>query len=135
MSRIIHFLNVASVAHAANREYCAVIGDAVPPEWLDAGEAQHEGMRKGVENLWDKAGRGEIFEPSANHESWLAHKKAEGWKWGAVKDEEKKEHPCFMPYDELPEEQRVKDQLFIAIVSALLGIKSGEINCPPVSAS
>jgi hypothetical protein len=36
-----------------------------------------------------------------------------------VKDAEKKEHPCFRPYDELPAEQKIKDALFIAVVHAL----------------
>ena len=27
------------------------------------------------------------------------------------------EHPCFVPYDQLPKEQQVKDALFVAVVS------------------
>jgi len=42
-----------------------------------------------------------------------------GWKYGAVKDADKKEHPCFVPYEELPKEQQAKDHLFKATVSAL----------------
>jgi len=36
-----------------------------------------------------------------------------------VKDPEKKQHPCFVPYDELPIQQRRKDALFVSIVRAL----------------
>ena len=39
---------------------------------------------------------------------------------GPVKDPEKKEHPCFLPYDELPLSQRIKDYLFTAVVEAAL---------------
>ena len=57
--------------------------------------------------------------PSDSHESWLKEKKEDGWKYGKVKDVEKKEHPCFVPYEELPSDQKVKDYVFIAIVDAL----------------
>jgi hypothetical protein len=36
-----------------------------------------------------------------------------------VKDPEKKEHPCFVPYESLPAEQQAKDHLFKGIVAAL----------------
>jgi len=49
----------------------------------------------------------------------LVFKKEQGWKLGPVKDLEKKEHPCFCPYGDLPLEQRVKDFLFAAIVETL----------------
>lgn len=56
--------------------------------------------------------------PSASHDSWLAQKRAEGWQYGPAKDAEKKTHPCFLPYDGLPVEQRLKDYIFAAIVKA-----------------
>jgi hypothetical protein len=46
----------------------------------------------------------------------MQEKKAAGWIYGPVKDPEKKEHPCIVPYDQLPIEQRTKDYLFKAIV-------------------
>jgi hypothetical protein len=57
--------------------------------------------------------------PAASHESWLAEKEATGWKYGPVKDADKKEHPCFVPYNELPPAQQSKDYLFRAIVHGL----------------
>ena len=59
-----------------------------------------------------------------SHESWLAEKRATGWKYGPVKDPEKKEHPCCVPYAELPAAQQAKDRLFtgtVRIVAASLG--------------
>jgi hypothetical protein len=49
----------------------------------------------------------------------MADKEADGWKHGPVKDPEKKEHPCMVPYGQLPAEQRAKDYLFIAVVKAM----------------
>jgi hypothetical protein len=54
--------------------------------------------------------------PEDSHKNWLAHKVKDGWVYGPVKDVEKKEHPCMVPYEELPLEQRVKDYLFRAVV-------------------
>lgn len=57
--------------------------------------------------------------PSASHDSWLKEKQEQGWKYGEVKDAEKKEHPCFVPYDQLPASQKAKDYLFKQTVESL----------------
>ena len=57
--------------------------------------------------------------PADSHISWMEQKRLEGWKYGPVKDPEKKEHPCFIPYEELPVEQKVKDYLFREVVHNL----------------
>ena len=106
---------IAQVCHEANRRYCLTIGDASQAPWEDAPAWQRESAVKGVEfNIANPDAPA-----SASHDSWLAVKRADGWKFGAVKDAEKKEHPCFVPYEELPEEQKRKDALFKAIVGAL----------------
>ena len=57
---------------------------------------------------------------SASHESWLAFKEADGWVYGKVKDEVLKTHPCYVPYDELPEAQKFKDTLFNLTVKSCI---------------
>lgn len=109
--------SIARVCHEANRAYCATLGDTSQVAWEDAPEWQRASAVKGVEfNLANPDAP-----PSASHDSWLEEKRATGWKYGPVKDAEKKEHPCFVPYDELPEDQRRKDHLFKAVVAALGG--------------
>ena len=44
------------------------------------------------------------------HEVWAAGRIADGWRWGPVRDDAKKEHPCLVPYDDLPEEERDYDR-------------------------
>ena len=56
---------------------------------------------------------------SASHESWMREKLEAGWIYGPVKDPDVKQHPCLVPFDELPVEQQMKDVLFIAVVRAL----------------
>jgi hypothetical protein len=56
---------------------------------------------------------------SASHENWMKEKEADGWKYGTIKDPEKKEHPCIVPFEQLPKEQQFKDHLFRGIVHAM----------------
>ena len=44
------------------------------------------------------------------HEVWAANRIAEGWKYGPKRDDERKEHPCLMPYSELPESEKEYDR-------------------------
>lgn len=61
---------------------------------------------------------GELSRSSSSHPSRPAarEKKAAGWKYGSEKDPEKKEHPCFLPYEELTDAQKAKDAIFVAVV-------------------
>lgn len=103
----------ARAAHEANRAYCIAIGDTSQPSWDDAPEWQKSSARNGVSGALTGA------TPEQSHESWLAEKRATGWKFGPVKDPEAKEHPCFVPYAELPPAQRNKDALFLSTVRAV----------------
>lgn len=107
---------IAKVCHEANRAYCQTIGDNSQPSWEAAPEWQRQSAIKGVGFTRDNPSA----PPSASHDSWLAEKQATGWKFGPVKDPEKKEHPCFVPYEQLPAEQRAKDALFQGVARALL---------------
>lgn len=44
------------------------------------------------------------------HEVWAKTRIEQGWKYGETRNDEKKEHPCLVPYEELPEEERVYDR-------------------------
>jgi hypothetical protein len=107
---------VAKTCHEANRAYCKAIGDNSQPAWEDAPDWQKSSAVKGVKFIWDNRNAS----PSASHESWLEEKRKDGWSYGPVKDPVAKTHPCFVPYDQLPVEQRAKDYIFGAIVRALL---------------
>lgn len=112
---MIEIKDVAKVAHNINKAYCESIGDFSQPSWEDAPDWQKSSAENGVKfHLKNPDAL-----PSHSHESWLAQKKEEGWKYGEVKDPEKKEHPCFVPYDELPVEQKSKDFLFRQVIHSL----------------
>lgn len=109
--------DIARVAHEVNAAYCRSIGDTSQPSWDEAPEWQRASAGAGVQFHLDNPDAG----PTGSHESWLKEKTEAGWKYGPVKDPEKKEHPCFVPYAELPREQQAKDFLFTAVVHALKG--------------
>lgn len=106
---------IAEIAHEINRTYCASIGDNSQPAWNDAPDWQRESAINGVK--FHQANPDAT--PEASHVNWLQQKELDGWRYGPVKNPETKEHPCYMPYHDLPIEQRVKDHLFRAVVHLL----------------
>ena len=44
------------------------------------------------------------------HEVWSQNRINDGWKYGEVRDDAKKETPCLIPYDELPESEKEYDR-------------------------
>ena len=44
------------------------------------------------------------------HEVWAQSRIAEGWTYGPQRDDTKKEHPCLVPYNELPEIEKEYDR-------------------------
>jgi hypothetical protein len=106
---------IAFVCHETNRAYCSTLGDNSQPPWDEAPEWQKTSAINGVLFHMENPHAG----PEHSHEEWLKEKFATGWKYGAVKNPETREHPCIVPYSELPIEQRLKDVLFLSIVNAL----------------
>jgi hypothetical protein len=107
--------NIAQVAHEINKTYCESIGDNSQPSWDDAPEWQRSSAITGVNFHLNNPDAS----PSASHDSWLKQKEEEGWKYGPIKNPDTKEHPCYVPYNELPVEQRSKDYLFKQVVHSL----------------
>lgn len=107
---------IAKVCHEVNRAYCQSLGDNSQSTWEDAPDWQKDSIRAGVRAIL----KNPATTPEQSHEGWLATKEAEGWVYGEVKDPVAKTHPCFLPYSELPPEQRLKDDLFGAVVRSML---------------
>lgn len=118
---VMNTIDIARVTHEVNRAIQAFQGDPdVSPAWDDAPVWQRESAIYGVMGALNGN------TPEQSHESWLAQKEADGWIYGPIKDEDVKTHPCLLPYNLLPDEQKIKDHVFVAIVQAL----STELNKP-----
>lgn len=109
---------IAQCAHEINRAYCQALGDNSQLPWAEAPEWQRSSAVNGVKFHMENPEAG----PDASHNSWMKQKTEEGWKYGPVKDAEKKEHPCYVPYAELPTEQKAKDYIFRAVVHSMLNV-------------
>ncbi len=44
------------------------------------------------------------------HEVWAETRIKQGWKYGELRNDELKTHPCLIPYEELSEEEREYDR-------------------------
>lgn len=105
---------IAQLCHEANRAYCQLIGDDSQLPYHSVSDEIIASAENGVENILN----GKIRSPQQSHENWMEFKRKDGWTYGPTKDATLKEHPCFVPYEELPEEQRIKDYIFFSIVKA-----------------
>jgi hypothetical protein len=105
---------IARVIHEANRALQEALNDpVVSPPFDEAPDWQLVPLREGVSAALDGAG------PQELHEQWCGEKFASGWTYGEAKDPVARTHPCLVPYERLPPEQRAKNDLFTAIVGAL----------------
>ncbi len=105
---------IARVAHEINRAYCEALGDLSQPVWEEAPAWQRESAMHGVRLHLDNPEAG----PQASHEAWMAEKLANGWAYGPEKRPDVKQHPCLVPFAELPRKQQAKDYIFAAVVHA-----------------
>lgn len=44
------------------------------------------------------------------HEVWAQNRMKEGWIYGPVRDDQKRQTPCLIPYERLPEEEKAYDR-------------------------
>lgn len=44
------------------------------------------------------------------HEVWAETRVSQGWTYGEQRNDELKTHPCLVPYEELPEEEKEYDR-------------------------
>ena len=120
----------AAASHEANRVYCESIGDASQPAWADAPDWQKDSALAGVRMIADDP----TTTPEQSHESWSAHKRADGWVYGKAKDPVAKTHHCLVPYGDLPEAQRIKDAFdragSVCVASARSGARCSTGSAP-----
>lgn len=103
---------IAEHCHEMNRAYCELIDDKSHVPWKSAPDWQKRSTINGVKFILSNS----TFEPSDAHESWMREKIKDGWSYGEIKDPEKKTHPCFKAYEELPQEQKTKDFIFVSTI-------------------
>lgn len=81
--------SIASVIHKKMKSHCQIPGADLAPE--KRSEKEKEIIRK------------------LEHKRWNAYMRSEGYCYGKKRDDMAKLHPCLVPYDELPEAEKKKD--------------------------
>jgi hypothetical protein len=109
---------IAIMAHNINRAYCQALGDDSIAAWEYFPTHMRQGTVQGV--LFRL--HNQDATPEQQHAAWMSDKLHDGWVYGESKDLDKKTHPCIVPYEQLPEFQRVKDKLFQAAVDTAVKI-------------
>ena len=66
------------------------------------------------------------------HDNWARKRISEGWRYGPKRDDVLREHPCLVPYAELPEEEKDYDRKTLAESIKML-VASGCSIIPPAS--
>ena len=108
--------SIAQVVHAAIRAWASANDQTEMPIWEAAPTWMKDSTFASVRFVIDNPSAG----PGAQHRQWMKQRKAQGWEYGAVRDDAKKHHPMLVPFEELPEIEQKKDQLVGAIVRALI---------------
>lgn len=92
--------------------------DNVASPWDEVGQDIKDSCLIGIDRV--------IENPDINnealHDSWIQTKTEQGWRYGRVRSETDKLHPCLVPYRELPQFQRLKDAMFRNVVKAVLNL-------------
>lgn len=107
---------IASIVREANRALQIVYRDPNIPVsvlWDELDQETRDSAIDGVEHVLSGS------TPEESHINWMKFKVDSGWVFGEVKDEVKKTHPLLIPYDELGEDDRIKDDLFVGIINIL----------------
>jgi hypothetical protein len=60
------------------------------------------------------------FLSQMEHRRWMEEKLKGGWQYGPIKDPVKKTHPCLVPWEDLPEDEREKDRQAVRVIPELL---------------
>lgn len=81
-----HIEDIARVAHEINKAYCQAIGDNSQPSWEDAPQWQKDSAVNGVEFHLNNPNS----QPQDSHANWLESKRIDGWKYGPLKDPQKR---------------------------------------------
>lgn len=63
----------------------------------------------------------------AVHNAWMDARRADGWTYGPKRNDELKQHPCLVPYDDLPESEKAYDYITAEAVMAKLNEMGYEI--------
>ena len=107
----------ARAAHEVLRVFeREALGDNTLLPWHNAPEWQREATLAGVRALADH----EAMDARACHRAWMMAKLEEGWVWSREKNPMTRTHPGLIDFDDLPNPERAKDEIFVLVARVVL---------------
>ena len=85
----------------------------VPEEWSKRNKNFRDQMINVIKHYYNI---GSIPTPEEAHNSWWREYEKMGWKCGKVRDVINKTHPDMIPYEDLPQDEKEKDAIFLTFV-------------------
>lgn len=107
-----YLIDIAKVAHQANRAFLNTLGDTSEKDWENLSEEAKKETAEQVEFSLQN----EHVGAEAHHIAWMNEMKEKGYTHGEVGD---MKHPLLVPFDLLPAENQKQHKLFFAVVQAL----------------
>ena len=113
---------IARLTYEADRAIRARMGQTLP-EWGKHEASLKTEWRSKVASFKKKDG----ITPRSRHESWVKDMITAGWVQGQKIDHDKKTHPAICPYDNLPEEVHLLDDVFVTIIETCVEIAEWDL--------
>jgi hypothetical protein len=114
---------IAATIHNLNTEWCRLNGDFKHFSWEEAPKDICDTMKEGVKWVL----KNPDITPEEHHNNWVEHKTKEGWTFDLFKDFERKTHPCLVPFDELPFNEKWKNSLIITATLNFVRYSTGVV--------
>lgn len=107
---------IAKIAHEVNRSVKMFYGEEETPNWTDADKGMRNRAMIGVE----KVIANRSITAAEIHAEWVKTMLQDGWTFGPVLDTISKRHPNLIRYEDLPDTQKLKDHLYLAVINGFL---------------
>ncbi len=106
-------LQRAVFVYEAARLEAQISGRRIVPEHWDDRDIAFK--KQFLEVIKRQCGNDKFKSAEEAHNSWWEEHIKMGWTYGEKRDPEKKIHPDMVPFNELPKDERDKDEIFIRL--------------------
>lgn len=108
--------DMARAVHEINRHYNKLLMDREDPTWDDLSDEEKNRRTELLsETIPDLKG----ISAKKMHDMWVKQQAREGWKFGETYDKKKKTHPCIVDWKDLPDLEKAKDAMYLAVIKAM----------------